>query len=103
MLSGESTGTGVPLEGSPFRDPGRDARGDLGKLAEHGTQGVDGVPAGDGQDVGAVGADALPDAAGAPLQLRLHHTGEVRREHLADVARLDEVTRVENRRRAARL
>ena len=61
------------------------------------------MAAGDGQHVGAVGAYALPDAAGAPLQLRLGHGAQVRCEHFADVTLLDEITRVQNRRVTAPL
>src|SRR5438445_9256809 len=96
-------GNRLAFEGAPLRDSRRDAGRDFGELAEHGAQRVDGVAARDGQHVGAVGAYALPDAAGAPLQLRLRHRAQVCREHLADVTLLDEITRVQNRRVAARL
>src|SRR6266446_6568041 len=93
----------LAVERAPLRDSRRHAGRDFGELAQHGAQGVDRVAARDGQYVGAVGAYALPDAAGAPLQLGLGHGVQVRREHGADVAPLDEVTRVQNRRVAARL
>jgi hypothetical protein len=96
MLSGESTGTGFP---SGVRHSG--IRVD--KLAEHGAQRVDGVAARDGQHVGAVGADTLPDAAGAPLQHGRRYAAQVGGEDFTDVALADEVARVENGRGAARL
>jgi hypothetical protein len=61
------------------------------------------VAAGDGQRVGAVRAHALPDAAGAPLQHGLGRRVQIGREHLADVAPLDQVTRVQDRRVTAPL
>src|SRR5438445_10266645 len=93
----------LAFEGAPLRDSRRHAGRDFGELAEHGAERVDGVAARDGQYVGAVGAYALPDAAGTALQLRLGHRVQVCREHLADVTLRDEITRVQNRRVAARL
>src|SRR5215470_9043909 len=92
MLSGESTGTGVP---SSVRQ--------CGIRVDTRAQGVDGVTGRDGQHVGAVGADALPDAARTTLELGLNDTGEMRGEHFSDVPLADQVTRVQDCRRAARL
>ena len=103
MLSGAVDRDRLAFQRSPLRDPRRHAGRDLRELAEHGAQRVDGVAAGDGQRVGAVGAHALPDAAGSPLQHRRHHGVQAGREHLTDVAGLDQIARVQNRRVAARL
>ncbi len=96
-------GDGLPVQGAPLRNASRHPGRDLGELTDHGAQGVYGMSASDGQRVGAVGAYTLPDAAGATLQLGLGDGAQVCRQHLTDVAPLDEVTRVQNGRVAARL
>src|SRR2546421_730705 len=90
-------GNRLVFERAPFGNSRRHTRGQLGEFSEDGAQRVDGVPARDGQHVGAVGAYALPDAAGAALQLCLGHGVQIRREYLAEVALLDQITRVQNR------
>src|SRR3989440_7337277 len=96
-------GNRLVFERATFGNSRRHTRGQLGEFSEDGAQRVDGVPARDGQHVGAVGAYALPDAAGAALQLCLGHGVQICREHVADVALLDQITRVQNRGVAARL
>ena len=73
----------------PVPGLGRDQARHPREVARDESQGVDGVPVGDGQGVRAEAGIALPGAAGGALQRAIPHRGSMTGQHLTHIAGLD--------------
>ena len=95
----QRVGAGV----EPLLRLGRHHRRQPGEIAGDEAHRVDRVAVGDGQRVGAERGVALPGAVRRPGQHALAHQADMHRQHLADIARRDQLPQMHHRRIDPRL